>query len=134
MKKISEMGYSEFMTEMNEYVNSLEEGIESSDGELLTKEEWADWIMKEFSDKEKSEEDIDDERIGWIVERLEEDGFVKPTLWYAVQETREDGWETGSFNYNKAVEMLKEQGNGLIAVIEMGDDPVCVKEIEYEEV
>ena len=57
--------------------------------------------------------------------------------WYAVQESREDDWGTGSYDYEEAVQMLKEQGYGLIAVIDEGNDPseaLCVEEIEYEEV
>lgn len=54
------------------------------------------------------------------------------TKWYAVQETREDAWDYGSHEYEKAVEMLKEQGSGLIAVIDE-DSNVCIEEIEYEE-
>ena len=55
-------------------------------------------------------------------------------MWYAVQKTREDEWDYGSHDYNEAVEMLKEQGYGLIAVIEEGRNPVCVGEEEYDEV
>ena len=51
-------------------------------------------------------------------------------LWYAVQETREDAWDYGSHDKEEAIEMLKKQGHGLIAVI---DDDFCVEEIEYEE-
>lgn len=56
----------------------------------------------------------------------------KMAKWYAVQETREDAWDYGSHEYGKAVEMLKEQGSGLIAVIDE-DSNVCVEEIEYED-
>ena len=49
--------------------------------------------------------------------------------WYAVQTDRTDDWGTGSYDYNEAVQMLKRQGRGLIAVI---DGDVCVNEIEYE--
>lgn len=54
-------------------------------------------------------------------------------LWYAVQEDRADGWDTGSYDYEEAVRMLKEQGHGLIAVIQEGNDPICIREIEYGE-
>ena len=54
------------------------------------------------------------------------------TKWYAVQETREDAWDNGSSNYDDAVEMLKKQGHGLIAVIE--NDTECVDEILYEDI
>ena len=51
--------------------------------------------------------------------------------WYAVQETRADLWDYGTFDKNRAIEMLREQGHGLIAVIE---DDFCVEEIPFEEV
>ena len=52
--------------------------------------------------------------------------------WYAVQEERTDAWDNGSYDYKEAVQMLKEQGHGLIAVID-DDAKVCLEEIEYEE-
>ena len=55
--------------------------------------------------------------------------------WYAVQETTDDDWGWGSHYYDEAVRMLKEQGHGLIAVIEEDElDNFCVEEIEYEEI
>ena len=53
--------------------------------------------------------------------------------WFAVQETREDAWDNGSHDYNEAVRMLKEQGHGLIAVIDE-DTGVCLEEVEFDEV
>lgn len=120
MKNYNGMGYAEFMAVMDEYIATLEQG------EALTEEEWAAWIAQEAKDHD---EDLTAEQIGWIVEKLEEDGYVKPTLWYAVQVDREDDWGTGSYDYNEAIQMLKRQGRGLIAVI---DGDVCVNEIEYE--
>ena len=52
--------------------------------------------------------------------------------WYAVQEERTDAWDNDSYDYEEAVQMLKEQGHGLIAVID-DDAKVCLEEIEYEE-
>lgn len=52
-----------------------------------------------------------------------------PVLWYAVQADSSDDWGTGSFNREKAVEMAKQWGYPLIAVVEMGADPVCIDEI-----
>ena len=52
--------------------------------------------------------------------------------WYAVQKTREDAWDYGSENYDEAVEMLKNQGYGLIAVIE--NDTECVDERLYDDI
>lgn len=53
--------------------------------------------------------------------------------WYAVQETPDDDWDWGSYDFEKAKEMLREQGCGLIAVIDVTDnDPLCIEEITYE--
>ena len=55
--------------------------------------------------------------------------------WYAVQETPDDDWDWGSYDYNEAVKMLKEQGHGLIAVIEESEyENFCLEEIQYDEV
>lgn len=53
--------------------------------------------------------------------------------WYAVQSDRTDAWDKGSHDYEEAVNMLKEQGHGLIAVIDEDTD-YCLEEIEYKEV
>lgn len=53
-------------------------------------------------------------------------------VWYAVQESREDAWDNGSHDMQEAVQMLAEQGSGLIAVIDEDQD-FCLNEIEYEE-
>ncbi len=52
--------------------------------------------------------------------------------WYAVQETREDAWDNGTYDYNEAVRMLQHQGCGLIAVIDE-DTMTCFNEIGYED-
>lgn len=44
-----------------------------------------------------------------------------------------DAWDNGSDNYDTAVEMLMEQGSGLIAVINE-DTGMCEEEIEYEDI
>ena len=72
-----------------------------------------------------TEEEADD-----ICEGLRE---IEDRRWYAVQETRDDAWDYGSHDYEEAVNMLKEQGDGLIAVINEHTG-VCEKEIEFEEV
>lgn len=51
--------------------------------------------------------------------------------WYAVQAESSDAWDYGSYDYEEAVEMLKEQGKGLIAVI-IAD--YCESEIWYEDI
>lgn len=57
---------------------------------------------------------------------------IKDTVWYAVQEDSTDGWDNGSYDYNVAVEMLKDQGHGLIAVINEATS-FCVEEIHYQD-
>lgn len=54
------------------------------------------------------------------------------TKWYAVQRDREDAWDNGSFDYDEAVKLLREQGYGLIAVID-DDTKSCIEEIEYDD-
>lgn len=50
--------------------------------------------------------------------------------WYAVQKDENDSdWGTGSYNYDEAVTMAKQEGCSIIAVIEEGNDPICVEVI-----
>lgn len=134
MKKYTEMGHGEFMSEVNDYINSLEEPIQRGEADPLSEEEWTEWIKKEAADKG---EEFSDEQIRWIVERLADDGFVPGKKFYAVMADREDtDWGTGSYSLDKAIEMVKEKKDvypdGYIAVIEMGNDPICVDEIEVD--
>ena len=51
-------------------------------------------------------------------------------IWYAVQRDPEDiDWGTGSHSYSEAVEMCQNNGYKYIAVIELGNDPICIDEI-----
>ena len=52
--------------------------------------------------------------------------------WYAVRESRQDGWSNGSYSYDEAVAMLEAQGAGLIAVINESSGE-CEDEIVYED-
>lgn len=55
---------------------------------------------------------------------------MKKAFWYAVMQDNEDtDWGTGSYDLAEAKEMLKAYPDGYIAVIEEGDDPICVEEI-----
>lgn len=54
------------------------------------------------------------------------------TVWYAVQGNREDAWDNGSHDMQEAVQMLAEQGSGLIAVID-DDDNFCLDAIKYKD-
>jgi putative transcriptional regulator len=74
----------------------------------------------------------------YVVELLEravkEDKEAKEMAnrhWYAVQRDRDDDWGDGSFDRKEAIKMLKEQGYGLIAVI---DGDVCIEEIEFDDI
>ena len=58
---------------------------------------------------------------------------LEALTWFAVQEDSTDAWDNGTYNYEKAVQMLLEQGHGLIAVINE-DTNYCVQEITYDEV
>lgn len=50
--------------------------------------------------------------------------------WYAVQYEPTDAWDYGSNDYDEALDMLREQGEGLIAVIQ---DGYCDKELYYDD-
>ena len=52
-------------------------------------------------------------------------------VWYAVQYESADAWDYGSYNYEEACEMLKNQGRGLIAVIDT-ETYFCLDEIFYD--
>ena len=70
--------------------------------------------------------------VAELLERVvKEDKEMADRLWYAVQRDREDDWGTGSFDKDEAIEMLKNQGCGLIAVIQ---NDTCIEEIEYEDI
>ena len=51
--------------------------------------------------------------------------------WYAVLKDREDNdWGTGSYNLEEAKQMCEDLGEeAYIAVIEEGEDPICIEEI-----
>lgn len=62
---------------------------------------------------------------------------VEIERFYAVLETEDDDWDWGSYDYEKAKDMLLEQGHGLIAIIEADEedlDHVCVDTIPYEDI
>ena len=94
-----------------------------------TREEWETTIRE---DSERFDEPIESWEIEEIIDALEEEGYVE-TKWYAVQKSTEDAWDYGSHDYDETVEMLRKQGNGLIAVINE-DTNYCEKEIWFEEV
>jgi hypothetical protein len=68
-----------------------------------------------------------------LTEQETKDYELDALTWFAVQEDSTDAWDNGTYNYEKAVQMLLEQGHGLIAVIDE-DTNYCVQEITYDEV
>ena len=59
-------------------------------------------------------------------------GGIVEAKWYAVQRSSEDEWNNGSYDIEEAKEMLREQGCGLIAVIDENNS-FCIEEIRYED-
>lgn len=50
--------------------------------------------------------------------------------WYAVMRDDVDAdWGTGSYDLAEAKRILENYPDGYIAVIEEGDDPICIEEI-----
>lgn len=55
-------------------------------------------------------------------------------LWYAYQIDADDiDWGTGTYDEDEATKWLEENPKGRVAVIEEGDDPICVDEWYGEE-
>lgn len=57
------------------YIGSLETAADNNDIKF-TESEWRDWIKKEAKEYYNSEEETDFD-IDYIIEQLEEDGYVK---------------------------------------------------------
>lgn len=53
--------------------------------------------------------------------------------WFAVQRTSADAWDNGSHDLEEAKQMLREQGEGLIAVINENTS-FCVEEFGIDEI
>ena len=68
-----------------------------------------------------------------LTEQEIKDYELDALTWFALQETAGDPWDNGTHDYEDAVQMLLEQGHGLIAVIDE-DTNYCVQEIAYDEV
>ena len=57
-------------------------------------------------------------------------------IWYAAMRNKEDNdWGFGSFNLEEAKKMVLnfEEPDAYIAVIDDGDDPICIGEIHQDE-
>ena len=67
--------------------------------------------------------------------RAKTGGIVEIERFYAVQETPDDPWDYGSYDFAEAIRMLREQGDGLIAVIEQDAiETFCVDVIYADEI
>lgn len=68
-----------------------------------------------------------------LTEQEIKDYELDALTWFALQETSGDPWDNGTHDYEDAIRMLKEQGHGLIAVIDE-DTNYCAQEIAFDEV
>lgn len=104
-------------------------------GEIWTKEE-----IRESYEQLKEREEIEGyETFEEYLEHLEDlgrDGYgIVAAEWYAVMKDKEDSdWGTGSFEIEEAKKMAVSMGpEAYIAVIEEGEDPICIRTIEQED-
>ena len=70
-------------------------------------------------------------------DRKSEEKKMSDRKWYAVMRDREDDdWGYGSYDIDEAKQMLTEEesGEAYIAVIEEGENPVCVDRILREDI
>lgn len=70
-------------------------------------------------------------------DRKSEEKKMSDRKWYAVMRDREDDdWGYGSHDIDEAKQMLTEEesGEAYIAVIEEGENPVCVDEILRDDI
>lgn len=106
-----------------------DEYIDTEDGDP----EYSGELMLTASDISRRMNDYDGKAHSVVLDRsTEEDDMNNNRKWYAVEMNRDDNdWGTGSYDFEEAKEMLKAYPEGLIAVIEEGDDPVCIEEITY---
>ena len=154
------MGYRDFITKYADYILSLEDSMTDCNGthEKMTAVEWRDAIDKEnedhardikrgFYDSDNMPHIFTFEEITWIIESLEENGFVKTgeeALWYVPYSGENDGchvdWGNGYYDLEDAkreLEKLYTEGyeNAHIAVIDMsGNEAMCIAELSIEDI
>lgn len=61
---------------------------------------------------------------------------METKYWYAITDLQneDNDWGYGSYDYDTAVEMLKEIGHGEISVIALNEDPECKSIITLEDI
>lgn len=146
------MGYRDFTEMYNDYILSLEDNVENH--ALTTFEWWSDitWenedhakdIKNGFYDSDNAPHIFTSEEIGWIIDRLKEDGFVYDRLWYVVQEDSTDtatpDWSNGHFDLEAAKrELIKlytlGHENARIAVIDLSShEATCIEELTITDI
>ena len=83
-----------------------------------------EWLVELYIDPSLTTFDEDEET---------EDEATEKVIWYAVTCDDYTDWDYGSLDRAEAIEMLKEQGEGQIAVID-DEDKFCLDVIDYEDV
>lgn len=142
------MGYTDFTTKYADYILSLEDNVNNH---ALTTFEWytditweneehAKDIKNGFYDSDNAPHIFTFEEIGWIIDRLREDGFVHDKLWYAVQEESTDDYTNGFFDLEAAKrELIKldtlGHENARIAVIDLSShEATCIEELTITDI
>ena len=61
---------------------------------------------------------------------------METKYWYAITDLQneDNDWGYGSYDYDTAVEMLKEIGHGEISVIALNEDPECKSIITLKDI
>ena len=61
---------------------------------------------------------------------------METKIWYAITDLQneDNDWGYGSYDYDTAVEMLKEIGHGEISVIALNEDPESKSIITLEDI
>ena len=61
---------------------------------------------------------------------------METKYWYAITDLQneDNDWGYGSYDYDTAVEMLKERGYGEISVIADNEDPECKNIITLDDI
>lgn len=147
----------EFLTTYADYILSLEDCKTNPQGhkDALSSYEWREAIEGEneehardikrgFFDEDNAPHIFTSEEIGWIIDRVEEDGFVRTgedALWYGLlYDEADNDWSTGFRDLEDAkrkLEKLYTAGHekARIAVIDLsGSEPMCIEELTIEDI
>lgn len=119
------------------FSRSLPEGSSREDAERELDLEWKRLTSSERKNSHVyaayGDADEDGDPADWNFDDVVEIEDLTDPIWYAVQRTPEDAWDNGSYDLEEALEMLRNQGEGLIAVIN-DETKYCMEEIRYEDI